>query len=269
MPRKKTNKAEYFPHYAQNSRTLKIIKSQYGDSGYTFWFELLSLLADTEDHFYDCNNTVELSFLGTLYSSAAFLPVEILGMMAELGMIDLELWEEKIIWCQHLVDGLTPLYANRGREVPQKPITTSKNTSEPDNYQQLSPKDSRVIVKEEREREEALAVPGWIDGGIEERTMNKFQEIHNDVVAFPRKECDAINHLVNIAEKCGDPETVIPEMMATLAQCRESDNGNRGFYRKKPYLPSTLVSLWSQVWEELKEIKSFEITEEDDINVWK
>ena len=278
MTRKKINKADYFPHYVHASRTLKIIKSQYGDSGYTFWFELLALLADTEDHFYTCKNTAEVSFLQTLNTQpCAFLPVEILDTLAELEAIDPDLWSEKVIWCQHLVDGLTALYSNRGRELPQKPITTSKNTAEVDNYQQLSPKESRGSKEEERENSDARAredniipMQRWEPGGIEYRTMDKFQELYNTVIAHPHKESDAVNQIVHLADKYGDPEQVIPEMMAMLARLKDEDQTARGFWRK-PYLPSTLVSHWSQVLEELKTAKA-DAEEWEDIdeeeNVW-
>ena len=283
MARISRDKVEYFPHYCAHSKSLKIIESKFGDSGYAFWFRLLELLGDTDGHVYRCDTEPDVEYLHTLYSITTvekpFLPVEILNTCAALGMIDPELWEEKVIWCQNFVDGLEPVYKNRKRPTPKKPITTvvirdldgittSRNAT----------KQRRVEKsREERENSDARAredniipMQRWEPGGIEYRTMDKFQELYNTVIAHPHKESDAVNQIVHLADKYGDPEQVIPEMMAMLARLKDEDQTARGFWRK-PYLPSTLVSHWSQVLEELKTAKA-DAEEWEDIdeeeNVW-
>jgi hypothetical protein len=52
---------------------------------------------------------------------------EILDLLAKLGAIDSDLWDDKRIWSQHLVDNLGPLYAKRTTEIPQKPYNRGEN----------------------------------------------------------------------------------------------------------------------------------------------
>jgi len=52
---------------------------------------------------------------------------EILGLLANLGKIDTELWQDKVIWCQSLVNNLEIVYKKRGRKLPQKPILGDNN----------------------------------------------------------------------------------------------------------------------------------------------
>jgi len=130
VPRPRKDKVDYFPHYCKHGRTLKIMQSKYGDTSYVFWFRLLELLGDTEGHVFDCNDSANMEFLLTLYAqptgsyphSEGLLPVEMLDTLAKLDAIDADLWEHKIIWCQNFVNGLIPVYQNRNRDLPKKPL---------------------------------------------------------------------------------------------------------------------------------------------------
>ena len=130
MPRPRKDKVDYFPHYCKHGKTMKIMESRYGDSGYVFWFKLLELLGDTDGHYYDCRKPPDMEFLQTLYrqptgrnpAEPPLLPVEMLDTLAILEAIDPILWGKKIIWTQNFVNGLFPVYQNRGRPVPEKPL---------------------------------------------------------------------------------------------------------------------------------------------------
>jgi hypothetical protein len=50
-------------------------------------------------------------------------------LLAELEAIDQELWQNRIIWCQKFVDGISDVYKNRRVEIPIKP----------NNYEQKQP----------------------------------------------------------------------------------------------------------------------------------
>jgi len=52
---------------------------------------------------------------------------EILGVLVSLGQIDNNLWQNKIIWCENLVNNLEIVYKKRGRKLPQKPILGDNN----------------------------------------------------------------------------------------------------------------------------------------------
>ena len=120
-PRKQT--VDYFPHDAgaSNGKTLYIIESKYGNDGYAFWFKLLERLASTPGHVYDCRNPAAWEFLLAKTHVSEDIGLSILSLLAELDAIDSELWAEKVIWVQHLVDNVADVYANRKCLLPQKP----------------------------------------------------------------------------------------------------------------------------------------------------
>ena len=101
-----------------------IIESKYGVPGYAFWFKLLELLCVTPGHCYYCNAVEETAFLvaktGFTDTETAF---SVLDMLASLGAIDQELWEQdKAIWSDNLVNNLVSKYKKRtDPTVPSKP----------------------------------------------------------------------------------------------------------------------------------------------------
>jgi len=126
MARKKTNTCEYFPHDAKPGKTLYMLEQKFGNDGYTFWFKTLEILTYTENHFYDCNNEVAWDFLLSKTRVDDTTGLEILRLLAKWGNIDQELWKNRIIWCQSLVNNLEDVYKRRGRPAPQKPIFNSE-----------------------------------------------------------------------------------------------------------------------------------------------
>lgn len=127
MSRTISNTVDYFPHFSKHGKTLFILKSRFGNDGYAFWFQLLELLSQTENHFYDCCKEEFWQYLLSYCGSNVITGTEILGMLAKLGNIDAGLWEKRVIWCQALVDNFTDIYKKRGRAKPSKPIIANNN----------------------------------------------------------------------------------------------------------------------------------------------
>ena len=121
---------EYFPHFVSTGKTMFILEQKYGNDGYAFWFKLLELLASSEGHVYDCDNESDWLFLQAKTHLNDDVMSSILDTLCNLGAIDKDLWQEKKIWCQKLVNNLQPVYANRRRNIPEKPITTSRNADQ-------------------------------------------------------------------------------------------------------------------------------------------
>ena len=48
MGRRKLNSVEYFPHDVKGGKTLFILESRYGNTGYAFWFKTLEILASSD-----------------------------------------------------------------------------------------------------------------------------------------------------------------------------------------------------------------------------
>ena len=125
-PHKQT--VDYFPHYCNHGKTIHILQRKFGNDGYSFWFRLLELLGKTEGHFYDYSNPAEWEFMLTETHVDEVTANNILSTLAELNAIDKELAEDKIIWCQHLVDNVSDVYKRRAISLPLKPFRDSKKT---------------------------------------------------------------------------------------------------------------------------------------------
>ena len=123
MPRQRKQTADYFPHSAVHGKTMFIIESKYGITGYAFWFKLLELLCISPGHYYRCNAVEATEFL---VAKTGFTDTEttfsVLDTLAGLQAIDAELWHEcRVIWVQHLVDNLASMYRRRTEAVPARP----------------------------------------------------------------------------------------------------------------------------------------------------
>jgi hypothetical protein len=66
------------------------------------------------------------------------------------------------------------------------------------------------------------------------------------------KQINSINQIVGMATQRGEPRVIVLAMMKKFKELKDEDATPKGFWRKQPYLPATLVSLWAQVWEEAK-----------------
>ncbi len=128
MSRTTSNTVEYFPHFCKlGSKTVFILKSRFGNDGYAFWFQLLEVLCQSENHYYDCRSPELWQYLISICGSNEITATEILALLSSLGNIDTELWGSKIIWCPALVENLKEVYRKRGRGIPSKPIIGNNN----------------------------------------------------------------------------------------------------------------------------------------------
>ena len=126
-PRKQT--VDYFPHQCNHGETMFIIEQRYGNDGYAFWFKLLEHLGKTEGHYLDCKKFTTLNYLAAKTLVTKEKAEEILNLLAELEAIDQELWNEnRIVWSDNLVKGLSFAYRNREVSIPDKPVILRKES---------------------------------------------------------------------------------------------------------------------------------------------
>ncbi|MCQ2058698.1 MAG: DUF4373 domain-containing protein [Bacteroidaceae bacterium] len=119
---------EWFPHFTKSGRTIFILEQRFGNDGYAFWFKLLELLCDSERQQYDCNQQGNWQYLIARSLCSEDQVESMLQTLVELGKIDSELWQEKrIIWVQNLVNNLSPIYAKRKEEIPNRKSFSSGN----------------------------------------------------------------------------------------------------------------------------------------------
>lgn len=160
MARPRKQKVEYFPHFVASGRTIFILESSYGNDGYAFWFKLLEILGDSEGHYYDCRNSANWKFLLAKTHVDEVYVEKIIQTLIELGLVDEELWKEKIIWVQNFVDNLTELYRKRSSNLPSKPLlhteTVNNDSFRGENSNNENINYAKTPQRKEKERKESI-----------------------------------------------------------------------------------------------------------------
>ena len=121
MARPAKVKVDYFPHVTHTGKTIAILEARWGNDGYAFWFKLLELLGDSNDFSYNCNSSADWEYLLSRARVTEVVATAILDKLAEIEAIDAELWAEKIVWSDHFVSNLDPVFERRKSSAPQKP----------------------------------------------------------------------------------------------------------------------------------------------------
>jgi hypothetical protein len=129
MTRPRKQIVDYFPHDtdASQGRTLSVLQNKYGNDGYAFWFQLLELLGRSPGHFYNFKEVTDWEFLlARTHISRPETARSILETLATMNAIDLELYEQGIIWSQNFVDRLADVYVRRKENKPGKPVSAAE-----------------------------------------------------------------------------------------------------------------------------------------------
>jgi hypothetical protein len=129
MARQKSDTVDYFPHFANASAgdTLTVLQARYKNDGYAFWFKLLERLCASDGHYLDLRCDSKWNIFSAKMGVSIQTTIEIMNLLVEMGSIDKELWELRIVWCRNLVKNLADVYRNRKREPPQKPVIIIEN----------------------------------------------------------------------------------------------------------------------------------------------
>ena len=137
MARPIKNTVDYFPHFIHNGKTRFILESKFGNNGYAFWFKLLEILGETNNHVFDYNNPADWEFLLAKTKVTEQQATDILQTLANVGALDKELLEKKLIWCENFVKNVSDVYKRRKQDIPSKPIIVNNNpvdvNNNPDN----------------------------------------------------------------------------------------------------------------------------------------
>ncbi|MDD5703634.1 MAG: DUF4373 domain-containing protein [Dehalococcoidales bacterium] len=159
MSRPVKNNADYFSHDAgaSSSRTLTILFNHFGHDGISAWWQLLELITGSENHVIDTRNPDNVEFLAAKMRFKPERLTEILNKMADLNAIDFELFHDGYIWCQNLVERLSPVYKKRGLPVPIKPsITVTEKPVSVTETELLIPESTQSKVKERKVNKEEI-----------------------------------------------------------------------------------------------------------------
>ena len=113
--RKNKYTVDYFPHYCrgQESKTMFILENKFGLIGYAVWYKTLELLGKTENHHIDLRDDTDLLFLVSKLKISEDKFIEIYDLLAKLDAIDLDLWNNKIIFSDNFVSNIEDAYVRR------------------------------------------------------------------------------------------------------------------------------------------------------------
>ena len=134
MARPKKQTVDYFSHDtdASQGRTLSVLQNKYGNDGYAFWFQLLELLGRSPGHYYNFKEATDWEFLlAKTHISRPETARSMLETLATLNAIDLELYEQGIIWSQNFVDRLMGVYERRRENKPGRPVSAAETPLKP------------------------------------------------------------------------------------------------------------------------------------------
>jgi hypothetical protein len=157
MARPKKRTVDYFPHQCKHGKTMFILEQKYGNDGYAFWFKLLELLGSAEGHYLQLENPADWEFLQAKTRLDDGFCREILDLLARLEAIDQELWESHgVVWSQNFVNGVAPVYKNRGIEIPSKPSFYARK---PSDGGVSTPENPQSRVEESRVEDSTICAP--------------------------------------------------------------------------------------------------------------
>lgn len=121
MARPKLSTVDYFPHSVNHNRYLRIIQAKHNNDGYAIYFKIMELLGESDGHYYNCRDYAAMEDLTTKTLVSVEKTLEILDLMSKLGVIDSELWQEKVIWSPIFIKEIEPVYLKRQRPCPTRP----------------------------------------------------------------------------------------------------------------------------------------------------
>lgn len=113
--RKNKYTVDYFPHYCKGleSKTMFILENKFGLIGYAVWYKTLELLGKTEYHYLDLRDDTDLLFLISKLGISEDKFIQIYDLLAKVNAIDIELWNNKIIFSDNFVSNIEDAYVRR------------------------------------------------------------------------------------------------------------------------------------------------------------
>jgi len=181
MGRRQSNTVDYFPHFAEQGKTLFILKSRFGNDGYAFWFQLLEILCKEENHCYDFSDDTAWQYLLAKTGVNEITGTEILRILANLEKLDREMLNRKVLWCENLVQNLKNVYQKRGRATPVKPIPVSESTESGAETTESGAEipQSKVKYSKVKDSRDTPEKKGWGEFQNVLLTDEEFQKLHD------------------------------------------------------------------------------------------
>jgi hypothetical protein len=117
MARPQTNKVDYFPHPVRHGKKMSYLEKKYKNDGYATWLKILEELGNTDYHFLDLSDEVQLMFLSDRCLVSEEVLINIINDLIRLKEFDKKLWEEnRILFNQKFIESIKDAYKKRSNE---------------------------------------------------------------------------------------------------------------------------------------------------------
>ena len=112
---------DFFPHYVNEYKVVKILEDNFGAEGYAGYYKLLELIGSTEFYKPIMKTDLDKQYVGYRAGLNQTTLKQMIELLVKIGHVDKELWQnERMIWIQNFVNELKPVYEKRGRPLPTK-----------------------------------------------------------------------------------------------------------------------------------------------------
>jgi hypothetical protein len=121
MARPQTNKVDYFPHPVTHGKKMSYLEKKYKNDGYATWFKILEELCNTDYHYLDLSDDVQLMFLSDRCLVTETMLIDIINDLIRLKEFDKELWDSsKILFNEKFTESIKDAYKKRTNECISK-----------------------------------------------------------------------------------------------------------------------------------------------------
>lgn len=121
MARPQRNTVEYFPHPVTHGKKMSYLEKKYKNDGYATWFKILEELGNTDFHYLDLSDDVQLMFLSDRCLVTETMLIDIINDLIRLKEFDKELWNSsKILFNEKFTESIKDAYKKRSNECISK-----------------------------------------------------------------------------------------------------------------------------------------------------
>ena len=251
----------WFRHDRAARRDPKILlmRAKYGPAGYGIYWMIVETLRETEEYKFPKKHLPALC-LDFGYQEVDVFIEDCINTFELFNEDDEYIWSESLLRRMGKYEDLRVKRAESGKKGGLAKAERSKSVASA----KQTPTDKIRLDKNrlDKIREEKKSVSVQVfDSDLEKSAWKAFEHGYANIMPDRDKQLDAILKLTKLAGDRGDPAIIIPAMMAKL---KELKDGDEKFWKKQPFLPSTLVSLWARIWEEAK-IEAEEVMESEEV----
>ena len=114
MARPQKNKIEYFPHPVTHGKKMSYMEKKYGNDGYAVWFKILEELGNTDFHYLNLSDEIQIMFLSDRCLVSEERLLDIIKDLIKLKEFDLNLWNENtILFSNKFIESIKDAYLKR------------------------------------------------------------------------------------------------------------------------------------------------------------